>query len=169
MVTANSLDLGLFVVSPRAFTFVVAVAALNLFVLWVMRRVSLTIELREVIAEKDPAMIKARQELLTKHLAYLKERATLAKDNAITTDPDPPKTPDPIPESSSRLAGVLGALVLVAALWAFANFLVWASFWDRDVIKPVMEHVGTFFISGSALFLPYAFNRLSTVFGPGNR
>ena len=66
--------------------------------------------------------------------------------------------------SYSRVAGALGAFVLAASLWALANWLIYAAFWAPDTISPVLDGVGNFFLAGSSLFAPYAFNQLASVF-----
>lgn len=77
--------------------------------------------------------------------------------------------------SFSRVAGSIGAVAMAAF---FAGLGVWSFFAINDttlypaggdlneqvsLISRISE-LGTFFAAGSALFLPYAFNRISTIF-----
>lgn len=66
--------------------------------------------------------------------------------------------------SYSRLAGIIGAVVLACFYWALANLIIYKAFYTPRDIKDIMDGVGTFTLSGSALFFPYAFNQLSTIF-----
>jgi hypothetical protein len=64
--------------------------------------------------------------------------------------------------SFSRTAGAFGAMSLAAAVIGVAYWMVYALFYDQDV--KVLKEASWFFLSGSALFAPYAFNQLSSVF-----
>lgn len=64
--------------------------------------------------------------------------------------------------SFSRVAGAFGALALAMAVIGISYWLVYALFYEKDI--SVLKQAGWFFLSGSALFAPYAFNQLSSVF-----
>ncbi len=64
--------------------------------------------------------------------------------------------------SFSRTAGAIGGMALAAAVVGISYWVLYALFYNGDLAR--LEGVGTFFLSGSALFAPYAFNKLSKVF-----
>ena len=160
----------LFGIDSRQLTFLIAILALNLFVVWALRKITLAITLTEVLAEKDPAEVKARAESVKSavQVAVAAEKAAAKDGNGETkADQAAPAIPDPVPTSSSRTAAFLGSLVLVAALWAFANYSVWAAFWQPAALGNALDAFKSFFLAGSALFAPYAFNQLGTAFRRG--
>lgn len=67
--------------------------------------------------------------------------------------------------SYSRITGLFGAVVLTTFFWAMGNVILWrvATARDQDV-EALIDSVWKFFLLGSALFLPYAFNQLRSVF-----
>jgi hypothetical protein len=67
--------------------------------------------------------------------------------------------------SSSRVASFIGAVVMAVFLWGLGNIILYkGSLGDYDEIEKLMASIGSFFLAGSALFAPYAFNQLGTVF-----
>lgn len=71
------------------------------------------------------------------------------------------------PNSSySRLAGLIGAIVLAIFLWAFGNVVIYLSLTDPKSVTSVLSSISSYFLAGSALFAPYAFNQLRTTFNP---
>ena len=66
--------------------------------------------------------------------------------------------------SYSRVAGVVGAIVLATFLWALGNIVLYFAIEDADKISTILGNVGDFFLAGAALFAPYAFNQLKHVF-----
>ncbi|WP_338503692.1 hypothetical protein V6R86_08460 [Sphingomonas kaistensis] len=160
----NSLKLGLVTLDPRALTFLIALVGLNIFVLWVLKRISLNTELKSIILEKDPALLQAQAALLAAKSDFLREAKVLGASSDEPAELPPGSPADVIPASFSRMAGVLGSLVLVAALWALANYMIWAAFWQPNAMPSVLEQTGTFFLAGSSLFAPYAFNQLGSIF-----
>lgn len=73
--------------------------------------------------------------------------------------PDPP-----LPTSFSRVAGIVGAIVLVVFFWGLANAILYDAFTYLDHIKQIVQNTWQFFLVGSALFAPYAFNQLTSIF-----
>lgn len=69
----------------------------------------------------------------------------------------------PLP-SFSWIAGSIGALSLVATFVAVGYWTLYALYLDGDLQR--LKDLWWFFLAGSALFLPYAFNRLSTIGKP---
>lgn len=66
--------------------------------------------------------------------------------------------------SYSRVTGALGAIVVTSFFWAIGNVVLSLALSDVSQVKPLLDAVGVFFLIGSALFLPYAFNQLKTLF-----
>lgn len=66
--------------------------------------------------------------------------------------------------SYSRVTGALGAVVLTAFFWAIGNVVLDLALTNVGELSPLLSAVGPFFLVGSALFLPYAFNQLKTLF-----
>ena len=67
--------------------------------------------------------------------------------------------------SYSRVTGALGAIVLTSFFWSIGNIVVFLSVHNRTKeISELLYSSGRFFLIGAALFLPYAFNQLKTLF-----
>ncbi|MGR5550681.1 hypothetical protein [Vibrio sp. DNB22_12_1] len=70
--------------------------------------------------------------------------------------------------SFSRVAGSFGAMALTAATVGISYWLIYALFSENSTsISETLKSVGFFFLAGSALFAPYAFNQLSSLFKVG--
>ncbi|WP_407522481.1 hypothetical protein [Methylobacterium oryzisoli] len=68
------------------------------------------------------------------------------------------------PSSYSRITGMFGLIVMGAFLWAFGNALIYKMFMAPEDISKITNGVSAFFLSGSALFAPYAFNQIKDTF-----
>ena len=68
--------------------------------------------------------------------------------------------------SYSRLTGLIGGVVLAIFLWAFGNVIVYLSLTDPASVTGILSSISSYFLAGSALFAPYAFNQLRTSFNP---
>ncbi|HMD63081.1 MAG TPA: hypothetical protein VKF83_03795 [Stellaceae bacterium] len=66
--------------------------------------------------------------------------------------------------SYSRLAGLIGAIVLTTFFWALANIVIVKAFTAPDEISKILSSLGPLILAGSALFAPYAFNQLGQMF-----
>ncbi len=74
------------------------------------------------------------------------------------------------PTSASRVIAFIGSIVLATFLWALGNVVLFKAVQATDGgsdIGSLLSEIGNFFLAGSALFAPYAFNQLSRVFGIG--
>lgn len=69
------------------------------------------------------------------------------------------------PGSFSRTAGAIGAMGLAATTIGIGYWLVYSLFYDPSPLTE-LNNIGWYYLSGSALFAPYAFNRLSSIFNP---
>jgi hypothetical protein len=79
---------------------------------------------------------------------------------------------DAAPESYSRAAGMLGSMVMVTLFWALGNVVIHLALTNPDKLGGVISSAGTFFLYGSAMFLPYGANQIRSMFqgpkpGPG--
>lgn len=72
------------------------------------------------------------------------------------------------PTSSSRVAGLVGTVVLACFLWALGNVILYYLFVDDTKVQSILNNMGTYFLAGSALFAPYAANQLGVAFKTGN-
>jgi hypothetical protein len=66
--------------------------------------------------------------------------------------------------SYSRVAGAIGAIVLASFFWAVGNVILYKAFSSISDIRELVSSLGTFFLAGASMFLPYAFNQLRAVF-----
>lgn len=71
--------------------------------------------------------------------------------------------------SYSRVAGLIGLLVLAMFTWALGNVILHYAFAEPSTIETILSKTTNFFLGGSALFAPYAFNQLSAAFGKGSQ
>lgn len=65
--------------------------------------------------------------------------------------------------SYSRVTGALGAVVVTSLFWSIGNMVLAHALAGDDKIPPLIRAVTPFFLTGSALFLPYVFNQLKTL------
>lgn len=68
----------------------------------------------------------------------------------------------PAEPSFSRVAGALGAVGLAATFVAIGYWVVYQFYFGTDLDK--ITKLSTYFLAGSALFIPYGFNKLSSIF-----
>ncbi len=68
--------------------------------------------------------------------------------------------------SYSRVAGVVGSVVIACFFWAFGNILIWRAFADPSgqSLKALVDGVWPWLTGGAAMFLPYAVNQLRAAF-----
>jgi hypothetical protein len=66
--------------------------------------------------------------------------------------------------SSSRLIAFIGMITLSALFLGVGYFTLWALFFGQPKDIQAVKDTGALFLTGSALFAPYAFNKLAEVF-----
>jgi hypothetical protein len=143
---------------PEWMPMVVMVAALVIFngaIIKLMQVALGPINFRAALREKDPKVVNATT-------------AAVVTAVAATGAPVPPGDPAAAdPTSYSRIAGAVGAIVLAAFLWGLGNVILFKAFEAGGLaaIKELLQSVGTYFIAGAALFMPYAFNQIKAAFG----
>lgn len=64
--------------------------------------------------------------------------------------------------SSSRMTALVGSIVITAMYVGVGYYALYAVFFDRDGLS-VLPDIIKYFLTGSALFAPYAFNKLSSI------
>jgi hypothetical protein len=68
--------------------------------------------------------------------------------------------------SYSRISGLFGSVIVTAFFWSIGNIIIWDAFMNQGVLATLMPSAEKFFLVGSALFLPYAFNQLKSLVHP---
>ncbi len=69
--------------------------------------------------------------------------------------------------SYSRITGFIGAAAVTSFFWALGNILIYKMLTEENAAADVyglINGLSRYFLIGSALFLPYAFNQLKSVF-----
>lgn len=155
-------------------TFVIAMIALNGSTILLLAKILAGTSFRQALLEKDPAVVEeTTRALVASHEATVQAwapaivsaaAAGIAVPVTVPNPPTPQNVADALPASYSRIAGAFGAVVLAAALYALANYIIWAAFYSPASIKDVLDKTGNFFLAGSALFAPYAVNQLTSIF-----
>jgi hypothetical protein len=79
-------------------------------------------------------------------------------DKKVSAQPLPPET------SYSRVAGMIGAVVLACFVWAVGNVLLYKMFMAQDEVSGLLTSLGSYFLAGASLFAPYAVNQLGNAF-----
>jgi hypothetical protein len=93
-------------------------------------------------------------------------RATLKNINVLAAlrEKDPTEQTAQDNTSYSRLSGFIGSMILACFLWALGNILIYQAVTDVAEISKTLNAMSTYFLAGSALFMPYGFNQLAKVF-----
>lgn len=125
----------------RTVSFVLAIAGLTFVLIWGLRKIS------TVLKAQTAGSATVMQEVLSE--------AGGAGDG--TTPAEPGKG------SFSRIAGAVGAMAIAATFVGIGYWAIYSLFFSPTSLTHFKD-MGTYFLAGSALFLPYAFNQLSKVF-----
>ena len=81
-----------------------------------------------------------------------------------TTEPKEGEGQQPQGKGSfSRIAGAIGAVAIAATFVGIGYWAIYALFYEPTHLTHFKD-LGTYFLAGSALFFPYAFNQLSKIF-----
>jgi hypothetical protein len=124
-----------------------------------LRDADLTTALREKAPQGPPATKTVTTDV-TMDGAPVGEKTLKVEE---TTEPQPASEDS----SYSRIAGMIGAVVMAVFLWALGNIILYKCFGDASQVSEVatiMQNVGSFFLAGAALFAPYAANKLTSAF-----
>lgn len=68
--------------------------------------------------------------------------------------------------SYSRVAGMLGAVVVGCLIWGVGNVVLARAIGSPDDVTKILQGVWPFILSTSALFAPYAFNQIKDAMTP---
>jgi hypothetical protein len=65
--------------------------------------------------------------------------------------------------SYSRVTGAVGAVIVGSLFWVVSNITLALAILNPHLLPDLLTGVGKLFLVGAALFLPYAFNQLKSV------
>lgn len=129
----------------------IAIAVFNVATVLLVRHALKDVDLRQAVLEKDPSPAPAAQ--------------SAATAGAVAAAP-PPAQPM---TSYSRVAGLVGALVLATFFWGIGNAVIYGAINDPNNVATMLNGVSSFIIGGASLFLPYAANQVREAFTPRNQ
>ena len=132
--------------TAQTITFILALVALTAVLIWGLKKVSTVM------------MSKNGDSTVMREMVSEDGTSTVASHGA--TEQQPGK------ESFNRIAGVIGAVALAATIVGIGYWAIYALFYKPADLAQLKE-LGTYFLAGSALFFPYAFNQLSKIFKTG--
>lgn len=89
--------------------------------------------------------------------------ASALSQKSFVASADFPEKTDSCEPSSSHVGAAVGMLVLAVMLLGVGYYMLWSLFTVQSVN---LATVGTYFLAGSALFAPYALDKLSKIFKP---
>ena len=121
-----------------------------------LRDADLTTALKEKSPQGPPTTTTVTTDV-TQDGAPVGEKTLQTKE---TTEPQPASDDS----SYSRIAGMIGAVVMAVFLWGLGNILLYKCFGAVGEVATIMQNVGSFFLAGAALFAPYAANKLTAAF-----
>ena len=94
----------------------------------------------------------------------LRSLATAIQTNHLASLLGEPGDNGPVKNSFSRVAGSIGAFGLAAIFIGVGYWALYTLFFGEANELENMKDLGIYFLSGSALFAPYAFNQLKSIF-----
>ena len=124
-------------------SYFLSVVAMTGVLIWGLKHVS-----RELSRVVDPANQR------TFMAEVLSEKRTLGASAPPAGTSEPP--------SFSRVAGALGAVGIAATFVGIGYWALHGLYFGGSLNK--ISDLSTYFLAGSALFIPYAFNTISSVF-----
>lgn len=81
-----------------------------------------------------------------------------------SVDPPQPGVQSKDNTSYSRVAGLIGSIIIATFFWSIGNVVIFKSFSNVGEVGSFVKDIWPYLLSGSALFAPYAFNQLSSIF-----
>ena len=99
----------------------------------------------------------------------LRSRSSTINGNPVTTNNSGQQSANPEPDISyARVSGAIGSIAIASLFVGMSYWILYALFFGNGTgaynIAAKINSMGGFFIVGAALFLPYAFERLSSIF-----
>ena len=98
---------------------------------------------------------------LPRAVSVLSEKTSIAEVPPVSTGAAPAPSSQ-YDLSYSRVCGSVGMLIMASMLFGLGDYILWAAFFQKSL--ELLDKIGSFFLAGSALFAPYAFNQLSSAF-----
>lgn len=86
--------------------------------------------------------------------------------NILSEKTDDPAKAEGQPTSYSRVSGFVGSMGLASVFIGIGYWVIFMLFADKQITN--LENLKAYFLSGSALFAPYAFNKISGMFKGGS-
>ena len=121
-----------------------SLAILNVGVFVLLQFSLRTINVKDVLREKSPRV-------------FLPHLSAATGRDGVDAQPSPDLT------SYSRVAGLIGAIVMACFLWAISNAVIFDALYAPTDVTSVLESMGKYFLAGASLFAPYAVNKLSGI------
>ena len=101
--------------------------------------------------------------LLSLFLPKIQIKSVVSEKSANVTDVDGAVV---MPESYSRFAGIIGAVVMVTFFWALGNIVLFKIIYEPASLEKLISSVTSYFYGGATLFLPYAANQIKSALAP---
>ena len=130
----------------------------NLAILQLLRVTLGKADFEAAMREKAPAV--AIETTTTRQPTPGGAAAPMETEKTVTEHPMAAET------SYSRVAGMIGAVVLACFVWAVGNVLLYKMFTAQAEVFGLLASLGSYFLAGASLFAPYAVNQLSNAFKP---
>jgi hypothetical protein len=121
-----------------------SLAILNIGVFVLLQFSLRTINVKDVLREKSPKTFLPRLSVATGR-------------DGVDAQPSPDLT------SYSRVAGLIGAIVMACFLWAISNAVIFDALCAPGDVTSLLNSMGKYFLAGASLFAPYAVNKLSGI------
>lgn len=137
----------------------------NVAIVQLLRFALARADLKEAMSEKAPSKVDDK---ITTRTTTTTTPAGLVDDAAAPLVA--PVTVERVEESSpsetsySRVAGMIGAVVLACFVWAVGNVLLYKMLTSPETMPELLDGLGTFFLASASLFAPYALNQLGNAF-----
>jgi hypothetical protein len=130
----------------------------NIATFFLLRAILPNIKWSDTLTEKYPPSYDAQKTLdaVDASIAKAKEAGIVVTTTSQQGDDSQP--------SYSRAIGTLGGAVIIAFFWASVNLVLYFSFENMSLVTTFAQSIWPLYLAGSALLLPYAFNKLSTIF-----
>lgn len=138
-------------------TYVVAIVALSGVLIWGLKLLSQ--ELKKPVSNAAGNQNAAGKSLLATALS--EKNVQSAPGGAPGAAPVPGQDQ---PGSFSRLAGTIGAIGIAATFVGIGYWIIFDLFLNNGGDLTKIGDLKYYFLAGSAMFLPYAFNQLSSIF-----
>lgn len=140
----------------------------NLAILQLLRVTLARADFREAMVEKAPVKTVEKTVTTTAAPPAPADGVVAPRDAAppVVITETAAETSAPAETSYSRVAGMIGAVVLACFVWAVGNVILYKMFATPDQVATLLASLGTYFLAAASLFAPYVVNQLSNAFKP---